>query len=259
MHPLIEMEHVSVMRGETTLALNDISLKIEAGEHVAILGPNGCGKSTLIRTLCRDSYPLLKPDMKLRIYGRDRWHIFELRRYLGIVTNELMEACRWEVAGKDIAMSGFFGGIGVEPMDDVTPAMEARVATVLQLLEASHLAERSMNEMSSGEARRLLIARALVHEPKALLLDEHSTSLDFASRRELNQHLRRLANAGLGMVMVTHHTDDILPEMERVILMKRGRIVADGPKLAVLRSGALEETFGMQMNVSERDGWLFLS
>ena len=99
---------------------------------------------------------------------------------------------------------------------------------VIELLEVPHLADREMTEMSSGEAHRLLIGRALVHDPLALLLDEPSNSLDFRAALELRDILRKLAQAGTGILMVTHHLPDILPEIDRVILLRQGRVFADG-------------------------------
>jgi iron complex transport system ATP-binding protein len=257
--PLIDFQHVSVMRGET-LALDNISLRIGAGEHVAILGPNGCGKSTLIKAITRECYPLLQRngvpiDSFVRIMGRDRWNVTELRQMMGIVSSDLMTACSRDATGKDIALSGFFSSIGIWPHQEVTPEMHHRADEALALMEVSHLADRWTDEMSSGEARRVLLARALVHRPKALLLDEPSTALDLFAQHELREILRKLAKSGIGIVMVTHHLSDLIPEMGRVILMQDGRIVADGDKQEVLTAERLSELFGLTLDLTERDGY----
>jgi iron complex transport system ATP-binding protein len=155
--PLIEFEHVSVMRG-TTVALNDVSLRIGVGEHVAILGPNGCGKSTLVKAITRECYPLVREGSRVRIMGRDRWNVFELRTLLGIVSNDLMSACTRAVSGREIVISGFFSSIGVLDEHEITADMHEGADRALSLLDALHLAERCTNEMSSGEARRVLLA-----------------------------------------------------------------------------------------------------
>src|SRR6516162_6327171 len=175
--PLIEFEHVSVMRG-ATLALDGISLKIGAGEHVAIIGPNGCGKSTFIKVITRECYPLVREGSWLKILGEDRWNVFELRTLLGIVSRDLMAFCTRDVTGLDLVLSGFFSSIGIWPHHQVTAEMRERAARALKELEVPHLAGRCTDEMSSGEARRVLLARALVHDPRALILDEPSTALD---------------------------------------------------------------------------------
>jgi iron complex transport system ATP-binding protein len=234
--------------------LDDINLTIGTGEHVAILGPNGCGKSTLIKTIMREYYPLAEPQTSLTILGRDTWDVFGLRPLLGIVSNELVWRCTREITGREVVLSGFFSSIGVQPWHEVTPAMLEKSNQVLELLEAGHLAEREMTELSSGEAHRLLISRALVHDPLALLLDEPSNSLDFRAALELRDILRKLAQAGTGILMVTHHLPDILPEIERVILLRQGRVFADGSKGEVLTTARLSELFGMPVHVARRDG-----
>ena len=180
------------MRGANT-ALRDLSLTIGAGEHVAILGPNGCGKSTLIKTITRECYPLARPETTVSILGRTRWNVFELREMLGIVSNDLMAQCTREITGFDMVLSGFFSSIGIWPNHEVTGEMRAENRRGSGLLEAPHLARKPVDEMSSGEARRILIARALVHSPKALLLDEPSTSLDLFAQHELREMVRKLA------------------------------------------------------------------
>jgi iron complex transport system ATP-binding protein len=251
---LIEFENVSVMRGQT-LAVQEISLRIGLGEHVAILGPNGCGKSTLIKTITRECYPLVRAGSSLRIMGRDRWNVFELRRLLGIVSSDLMASCTRDATGRDIALSGFFSSIGIWPHQQVTPAMHEKAEQALAMLEVSHLADRFTDEMSSGEARRVLLARALVHDPHALILDEPSTALDLFAQHELRLIFRKLAQAGIGLVMVTHHLSDLIPEIDRVVLMDRGRIVADGLKREILIAPRLSELFGLPLDLTERDGY----
>src|SRR4030095_4801217 len=174
---LIEFERVTVMRG-TTAALHDVSLKIGVGEHIAILGLNGCGKSTLIKTITRECYPLIAEDSSIRILGEQRWKGAELRTLLVIVSSDLMMTCTRSVSGRDIVLSGFFSSIGIWPHQEVTPEMGERADKAMALLEVAHLAERCTDEMSTGEARRVLLARALVHDPLALILDEPSVALD---------------------------------------------------------------------------------
>ena len=251
---LIEFEHVTIMRG-ATVALDDISLRIGAGEHIAIIGPNGCGKSTFIKAITRDCYPLYREGSTLTILGGDHWNVFELRSLLGIVSSDLMAICTRDVTGLDVVLSGFFSSIGIWPHQEVTPAMRARADRALAQMEVPHLANRFTDEMSSGEARRVLLARALVHDPRALILDEPSTALDLFAQQELRQILRKLAQSGIGIVMVTHHLSDLIPEIERVILMQRGRIVADGPKREVLTAQRLSDVFGLPVDLAERGGY----
>jgi iron complex transport system ATP-binding protein len=251
---LIEFEHISVMRGKT-IALNDVCLTIGVGEHVAILGPNGCGKSTLIKAITRECYPLIREGSSVRILGEERWHVAELRTLLGIVSSDLMMTCTRSVSGRDIVLSGFFSSIGIWPHQEVTSEMYERAERAMAMMEVLHLSERCTDEMSSGEARRMLLARALVHDPRALILDEPSTALDLSAQHELRMTLRKLAQSGIGLVMVTHHLSDLIPEIERVVLMERGCIVADGPTREILVEPRLSALFGRPLELSERDGY----
>jgi len=254
---LIDMRRVSVMRGARTV-LHGIDLRIGVGEHVAILGPNGCGKSTLIKTVTRECYPLTEAGSSMTILGAERWDIFELRAVLGIVSNDLMAACTRDITGREVVLSGFFSSIGIWPYHEVTVAMREKADRILERLEAAHLGERLVSEMSSGEARRVLIGRALVHDPKALLLDEPSSSLDVSSQHELRRILRELARSGIGLILVTHHLADIIPEVERVVLMRDGRLVEDGAKAEVLTAAKLGRLFGVAVTLARRDGYYHL-
>lgn len=242
------------MRGERPV-LHDLTLRIDVGEHVAILGPNGCGKSTLVKTLTRECYPLARPGSGVRLFGREVWNVFELRSLLGIVANDFRAPER-SITGLEMVLSGFFSSVGIWPHQEVTGEMEQRALQALSQLEAAHLADRSYDELSSGEARRILIARALVHSPKALLLDEPTTSLDLFAQHELRETMRTLAQAGIAILLVTHHLSDIIPEIGRVVLMKAGRIVADGPKHELLAQEPIQNLFGVRVDFSERDGYV---
>jgi iron complex transport system ATP-binding protein len=238
----LELENVTVARGER-IVLHDVNLTIGAGEHVAILGPNGCGKSTLILTMNCQIYPLVAPGMHVRIFGRERWNLTELRKHFGVVGTDLPGERTAVTTGLDAVIAGFFSASTLWPNLHVTDEMRHRAHEALDRLEASHLARQLVGEMSAGEKRRILIARALVHRPRQLLLDEPSNALDLAAQRELRETMRRLAQEGTGLVLVTHHLGDILPEIDRIILMQHGRIVADGPREELLIESRLSDLF----------------
>lgn len=255
--PLLEFRKLRVMRGQR-IALNDFSLRIGADEHVAILGPNGCGKSTLIKTITRECYPLADDDSSLAILGRASWDVFSLRSQLGIVSNDLMTWCTGDASGREVVLSGFFSSTAIYANHNVSAQQIEKAETSLATLGVAHLAERPVCEMSSGEARRVLIARALVHQPRALLFDEPCNSLDFAAQRKVRQSMSALAQAGTAIILVTHDPTDIVPEIQRVVLMNRGRIVADGPKDDILQVESLAALFGVNVQMVKRDGHYFL-
>jgi iron complex transport system ATP-binding protein len=255
----LELRRVDVARGDRVV-LHEINLTIRAGEHVAILGPNGCGKSTLILAMTCQIYPVVQPGMVVRIFGRERWDLTQLRRRFGVVAagvaGELPGERTAVTTGLDAVIAGFFSASTLWPNLHVTAEMRDRAVEALERMEALHLRERLVGEMSAGEKRRILIARALAHRPRQLLLDEPSNALDLAAQRELRETLRRLAREGTGLVLVTHHLGDILPEIERVILMRAGRIVGDGAREELLTETRLSELFHAPVRIGRDEEWL---
>jgi iron complex transport system ATP-binding protein len=257
---LLELRDITVIREASAdrPALNGITLRISAGEHVCILGPNGCGKSTLIKTITRECYPVAREGSSISILGRESWNIFELRSLLGIVSPDLLASCTSDATGRDVVLSGFFSSTRIFPHHHPDPRHLARAEGVLERLGIAHLADRAVSHMSSGEAKRTLIARALVHGPQTLLFDEPSTALDIAAQLQLRDTMRKLAQGGLGILLVTHHVSEIIPEIERVVLLQEGRILADGPKQEVLTAEQLSSLFGVTVQLGRHDGYFHL-
>jgi iron complex transport system ATP-binding protein len=276
-HHFLEMRHVNVALGDR-IVLHDINLSIRSGEHVAILGANGCGKSTLIRAMNCEIYPVISPDLpppEIRIFGRARWDLTELRKHFGVVSESLTlnhnprseSSTSGRPTGADAVIAGYFSASSLWPNLHVTPEMRLRAAEALARVHATYLANHRVSEMSAGEKRRILIARALVHRPRQLLLDEPSNALDLAAQRTLRETMRTLMRPAksepqapafepTGLILVTHHLGDIPPEIDRVILMRAGRILNDGPRAEVLTAPILSELFGTEVRLGEHDGWL---
>jgi iron complex transport system ATP-binding protein len=254
--PLIRYHNVTVIRKKRRV-LDRLTFEIPTGQHAALLGPNGCGKSSLIKTITRELYPdPEEEDSFLEIMGQRVWNIFALRPMLGIVSYDWLETCRRNnYPSREVVLSGFFSSIGIWPNHIVTPEMERRADEVMELLEIGHLADRPVEEVSSGEARRVLIGRALVHSPKALVFDEPTNSLDIHATHALRELLRKLAATGVSIILVTHHLPDIIPEIERVIMLKDGHVFADGPKRDVLTSERMSNLFDTPVEVEERTGY----
>jgi iron complex transport system ATP-binding protein len=253
---LLHLHQATVVKGQHQRVLDSISLDIREGEQTVILGPNGSGKSSLIKLIMRQDYPLVHPDgaPAMLIYGQARWDVFELRKHLGIVSVDMQQMflngmSHQEICGLDVVVSGFFASVGLFAYQEVTPAMRQRALEALAVMQASHLAQKPIAAMSTGEARRLLIARALVPDPRALLLDEPTTGLDLLARQRFLGTLRALAHAGKTLLLVTHHIEEILPEVERVILLKEGRVFLDGPKQAVLTTQHLSALYDAPIQV----------
>ncbi|MGB8308715.1 MAG: ATP-binding cassette domain-containing protein [Methanoregula sp.] len=254
--PLIEFENVTIVRGECRV-LDAVTLSLRERENVAILGPNGAGKSSLVKAITREYYPLITDrSVKFQFRGNDTWDIFELRSFIGIVSNDLQFTFTRTITGHEVVLSGFFSSIGLFNRD-ISPAMEEKAKEIEQLLGISQLSCRPMTSLSSGEARRFLIGRALVPGPATLLLDEPTSNLDLSALHMFRNMLRKIAQAGTGIVLVTHNLHDIIPEITRIIMMKDGRIVGDGEKTLMLTNEKVESLFSVPVSIQEEHGWYY--
>jgi len=254
---LLKISGATVVKNGTRL-LDDLHLEIEQGQHTAIFGPNGSGKSSLIKLITRQHYPLASPSggPVVTIFGKANWDVFALRSQLGIVSADAHQGfvSGEALTGREVVVSGFFASRGVAAHHRVTVEMEDRTEAALHLAQAVHLAQKPMEQMSTGEARRVLIARALAPDPKALLLDEPATGLDLSSRRRFLETIRGIAQAGKTIILVTHFAEEIIPEIRRTVLLKQGKVFADGPTADVLTSGNLSALFGEPVEVRRHNG-----
>ena len=262
--PILELRHASVVRGHARV-LDRLTLTIHRGEHVAIVGPNGAGKSSLIRLLTLEDYPLATDgeEPPLRLFGRVRWDAAELRARMGIVSADVHERFTdgpWvgQVPGIDVVLSGFFASRGVFQHHEVSEQMREQARDALIRVGGLHLAASRLDRLSTGEARRVLIARALVRTPEALVLDEPTTGLDVVARHRFMERVRHVAREGTTVLLVTQHIDEIFPEIRRVIVLNEGRIIDDGPKDKVLRGVALPLAFGGSLRVICEDGYYYV-
>jgi iron complex transport system ATP-binding protein len=259
--PLLTIQDATVVKNGNRV-LDRISLTIREGEHTAILGPNGAGKSTLIRLIAHQDYPLAHGDgtASLLIFGQELWNVSQLRSLLGIVSGDLQHSILAgtlprRTRGLDAVLSGFFASYGLFRHHHLTPAMVEQGRQALARMEASHLAHTFIEAMSPGEVRRIMIARALVPNPRALLLDEPTTGLDLMVRHRFLRTLQNLARHGKTIILVTHHIEEIFPEINRVVLLQHGRVLLDGGKPEVLTSSNLSAMFEGSVTVKETNGY----
>jgi iron complex transport system ATP-binding protein len=253
--PLIEMRDVTVTRDGRRI-LDSISLQVNDGENLALIGPNGSGKSSIIKVITGEYRPRADSEnLIMRVLGKDSWNVFDLRDLLGIVSGDLQSDYVRDIKGAEVVLSGFFSSIGIHSNHRVTLPMLRKVYEIMHFLEITHLSDKMISEMSTGEARRVLIGRALVHDPRILVLDEASNSLDMKSHHQFREITRKVAASGKSIILVTHNLGDIIPEIGRVVLLRDGRIFADGEKDMILNSGDLSDLFDMPLDISKHNGY----
>jgi iron complex transport system ATP-binding protein len=252
--PYLELEAVDVWLGPRRV-FEQLSLQLRQGEHTLVLGPNGAGKSALVKLLSRELYPVVQPGSSLRIFGSETVNLWELRRRVGFVSTDLQNGYRPGVLATDVVLSGFFGSVGIGRSQSATADQRQRVMTLMEELGLAALAERPFAQLSDGQKRRLLLARALVHEPDLLVLDEPTNGLDLRARHQLLAALRQRASSGTTLLLVTHQIEAVIPEIERVLLLRDGRLVGDGPAAALLQDGPLSALFETPLEVVEQAGW----
>ena len=251
--PLLELRGAVVQRdGRAILSVD--AFRIDEGERIAILGPNGAGKSTLIKLLTREILPLWADPAPVLFLGEERYEIAEARKLLGVVSASAQDQADVVLPAREVVLGGFFGSLGVPRHALVTAEHEAAAEAALAELEVAHLADRIMTTLSTGEARRVLFARALVHDPRVLVLDEPCAGLDPHAAYHVREALRTLAASGRSLVLVTHHVEDIVPQIDRVVLVRDAHIVADGPKSELMTAETLGRLFDIPLEVEERDG-----
>jgi len=253
---LIEIHNATIWRGNSRV-FNGLSLDIEQHARVAILGPNGSGKTTLLKCLSRELYPVAKPDSHIRILGKERWNVWELRKQLGVISNDLHQRYDADTSALEVVISGFHSSIRVHGIlaERVTAQEIEAAKQTLSDLGLAKLRDTPLKNMSSGQQRRCLLARALVHQPQTLILDEPTSGLDLTASFDYLRRIRRLASEGRSLIIVTHYLNEIPPEVDRIILLKNGRIVADGSKHEVLTNENLSAAYETPIRVAEFDGY----
>ncbi len=231
--------------GSPGLVLTDVSMAVEPGTLYSVLGPNGAGKSTLLRALLG----LVEPARgSALVAGRvaGSWKPRERARRVGMVPQS--ESFHFPLSVEDLVSMGRY------PHLSALGAPRARdrevVAEALARCDAGELAERRVDTLSGGELQRVRIARALAQEPATLVLDEPTASLDLAHEMEILELLRGVVATGRTVLMTTHHLDLAARYSDRMLLLDRGRVAAEGSPAQVLTAQNVERVFGWPVSVT---------
>jgi len=254
--PLIDIRNATIYRGSTRVFEN-LSLRIDQHEPAAILGPNGSGKTTLLKVINRELYPVRRKDTWVRILGRETWNVWELRSHIGIVSHDLQTRYRSRTTGLHVVLSGYLSSVGIHGSlaGRISKEQTKRAREVMASLGVAALADTPFRIMSTGQQRRCLLARALVHDPDTLILDEPTAGLDLAASFDYLARIRQLTESGKNIVLVTHLINEIPPDVDRVILLREGKIVVDGRKDAVLTEQNLRHTYGIDLKLAKIDDY----
>ncbi len=246
----MELKNVSIVR-EGERLLDSISLDIDASENVAVIGPNGSGKTTLIKLLRGDIYPYYDEDQPsvMKIFGENNWSIYDVRSKMGVVSMDLQNMFNNDTLVKDIVLSGYFSSFDVFRNHEITDGMREGALHAAEYMGIEHLTERTVVGLSMGEMRRALIARALVTSPNMLVLDEPMTGLDIVMKSKFRKMFDLMSGSGVKIVMITHDLTDIPVSLDRIIMIKDGKVYADGPKSEILTSEKVSGLFDEPINV----------
>ena len=250
----LELHNVTAYRGKTCV-FDRLDLTILQGESVAILGPNGSGKSTLLKLLSREIYPVVKNNSFVKINGSETVKINELYKQIGLVSQDLQERYTPYSNAFDIIASGLFGAIGSHPHLSLSDAQQKQVMLALQEVDLLADKDRMYQHLSTGQKRRLLLARALIHQPDILVLDEPINSLDVTAAFGVIDLMRQHVQSGKSIILTTHHVQEIIPEINRVILLRDGKIIADGDKRSVLTNENMIKLYEIDMTINEHNGY----
>lgn len=255
--PFLQLNDAVVVRAGKPI-LSVPSFQLAEGEHLALLGPNGSGKSTFVKLITREILPLHRDIPPVLFRGRDRATLAEVKQQLGIVSSSMQDQVAVHLPVLGIVAGGLYGSLGIPQRAEGADAAREAAAGALALLGVADLANRDIMTLSTGQARRVLIARALVHDPAVLVFDEPCTGLDPEGMFYVRRSMRTLAQAGKSIVLVTHYPEDIIPEIQRLVLIKQGSVFADGPKDRVLTSAVMSDLFEVPLEINSNEGYCSL-
>lgn len=251
---IIALRNVTVYRGANKV-FDKLSLTLQRHENTAILGPNGSGKTTLLKLITRELMPVVDKNSHYQLFGQDRLTIWDLRKKIGLVSHDFQNEYRAVTTGMEVVLSAYFGAIGVHSHHKVTDEMWTQARRTMQHLGLESLASRPYLQLSTGQQRRLLLARALIHKPQVLIFDEPTSSLDLKASMEIIKDMREQIGLGTTLILVTHHIHEIIPEISRVIFLKDGALVADGPKEDLLTNQAISNLYDTNINLHANEGF----
>ncbi|MCX8124862.1 MAG: ATP-binding cassette domain-containing protein [Spirochaetes bacterium] len=250
---LLRLQNVSLWRNSVTI-LNDINISVNYGEQWAILGPNGSGKSFLMNIIATLIFP---SQGKVIIAGKELGtvNVWELRTHIGIVSDYLQYSYPPKTKVVEVVASGFYSSLGL--YQELSPAIQRKAENILHTLGLLHYADTPFGKLSYGEQKKVLIGRALVYDPDILILDEPCNGLDIRSREEFLHTLSKLVQMHKTILYVTHHIDEIMPWVNRVLLLAQGQCVYAGDRQVLNNEELLSRVMGYHIGVFHHNSRMY--
>tara|TARA_Y100001968_G_scaffold220324_1_gene203156 strand:+ start:919 stop:1731 length:813 start_codon:yes stop_codon:yes gene_type:complete len=237
------------------LILSNINVNLNFGDNILVIGPNGSGKSTFLKLLNRSIYPINSASSSFKLFNKEDINIWDLRKNVGFLFKDMEERVNKGVKLKDLIISGFTGTFNSRYTKQLKKIDLDKINNLIIELDLTDIINQDFNLLSDGQKRRAMLARALVYQPKLLVLDEPFCNLDIKSNLILNQTLLKLINKSLNIIYVTHNLESILPQTNRVILMKEGKITDDGKPDELINSKRLSNLFNISIKVIKQDNY----
>jgi len=232
--------------------LKDLNLKISYSENVILIGPNGSGKSSLIEVINRNIYPVITNKSKLKIFNKELINLWELRKRISTVNNDIKNRINPNLQVFDLILSGLYGRYCF--IKNKSERDSYKVEKIIKKMNISNLSKKYFSHLSDGEKQISLIARALIKKPDILILDEPIANLDYKSKFLVVDKINELSKLNTKIFCVTHDISTITKIYDRVIMLKDGKIIADGHQKTVLNSKNLNNLYGIDVELTKNDG-----
>ena len=233
--------------------LSNINLSLYLGENIVILGPNGSGKTTFLKLINRSIYPIISEKSSFKLFNKENINIWDLRRRIGFLLKEMDERVNRGVTLYELISSGFHGTYNAKHTKSLSKKQKDEVKNLIDELSLSNIKDQEFITLSTGQKRRALLARALVFQPKILVLDEPFCNLDIKSNYILERTLTKLIDNKVNLIYVTHSLESILSKTTRVILIKNGSIVNDGKPSKIIKSNTISDLFDIPIKIIRED------
>ena len=252
--PWLEMESLEVWDNKNQIFSN-LSLNLYKGENTILLGPNGAGKSAIVGLINRTIYPVHKNSSNFKLFGSKDINIWKMRSKIGLISTEIDQRISQIDNVKTIVGSGLDQTFTLRNKNILQKKVLTDVLNRFSLLDISN---KEYRYLSDGQKRRVLIARAIIHKPEVLVLDEPTSKLDIKSKILLLKCLSKLALEGTTIVIITHDINIVAKEYSRIVFLKEGRITEDGGQSDLLNSTKLSELFEIKLKVEKHNKYLYL-